>query len=578
MPLAELRAPYRSTFASCLQRWRAAGAAALLAALAGCETAPVAPAPAPRAVAPSPRASAPEARAAGLPYSAAVAARFPEPAVSYRSPAFAPGRTAFTTDAEIRASLRTLAGSDASPAAGVRLLVAGTSQRGVPIEALWFGREAEPAAAAGSAAAPPRPTVLLIGQQHGDEPAGSEALLVIAQQLAQGRLQPLLERINVIVLPRANPDGAALGQRASASGIDINRDHLLLRTPEALALAALMREHRPMVVVDAHEYTVVGRWLDKFGAIQRYDALLQHAMTANLPPFITRAADEWFRAPLQERLGAEGLSTQWYYTTSNDLADKKVAMGGVQPDTGRNVNGLKNAVSLLVESRGVGIGRTHFARRVHTQVAALSSVLQSAADRAGDLAKLRVYVDREVAAQACRGEAVLEAAATPSEFALEMLDPVTGVDKTVTVAWDSALTLRTVKARARPCGYWLDAEQADAVRRLRALGVQVQQITTRASVRGEVYRETARAGTQRQDVRGALAEAGGAVALKVELQPQPVELRPGSFYVGLDQPLGNLVVAALEPDTQNSYAANRIVTTTDAVARVLARPSPKAWR
>ena len=104
-----------------------------------------------------------------------------------------------------------------------------------------------------------RPTVLLIGQQHGDEPAGAEALIVIARELAGGRLAPLLDRINVIVLPRANPDGVGERQRVSASGVDINRDHLLLRTPEARAITQLVRDYRPVVVVDSHEYTVAGR-------------------------------------------------------------------------------------------------------------------------------------------------------------------------------------------------------------------------------------------------------------------------------------------------------------------------------
>ena len=36
-----------------------------------------------------------------------------------------------------------------------------------------------------------------------------------------------------------------------------------------------------------------------------------------------------------------------------------------------------------------------------------------------------------------------------------MLDPQTGADKTVHVAWDSALVLNTVRKRPRPCGYWL---------------------------------------------------------------------------------------------------------------------------
>ena len=32
------------------------------------------------------------------------------------------------------------------------------------------------------------------------------------------------------------------------------------------------------------------------------------------------------------------------------------------------------------------------------------------------------------------------------------------------------------------------------------------------------------------------------------------------FYVPLDQPLANVIAAALEPGTQSSYAANRVLT------------------
>jgi hypothetical protein len=182
---------------------------------------------------------------AARPYSDAVAARFPRPAVRYDTPAFAPGRVDYTSDDELAALLGRLS---SRPPAGthVRRIVAGRSQHGVPIEALHFSR----------AGAPPRPRVLLIGQQHGDEPASAEALLVVATALA--RDTSLLDRIEVIVLPRANPDGAAIGRRVAADASDINRDHLLLRTPEAQAIATLARELSPALVVDVHEHTVVG--------------------------------------------------------------------------------------------------------------------------------------------------------------------------------------------------------------------------------------------------------------------------------------------------------------------------------
>ncbi|HEY3049015.1 MAG TPA: M14 family metallocarboxypeptidase [Polaromonas sp.] len=511
------------------------------------------------------------------PYGAAVAARFPAPSVVYNTPGLQAGRTSFTSQAEIQAWLRNQAASASRTAGttGVKaaVLAIGSSQRGEAIEALVLTRANSTAPADLKASG--RPTVLLVGQQHGDEPAGSEALLVIAQELAQGLLQPALERINVVIVPRANPDGAASEQRVTTGGLDMNRDHLLLNTPEAQALARLTRDYRPMVVVDAREYTVMGRYLEKFGTVQKFDALLQYATTANLPEFLTRAAEEWYRQPLLAALKEQGLSTEWYYTTSTDPADKKISMGGTQPDTGRNVNGLKNAVSLLIATRGVGIGRLHIQRRVHTHVTAIMSVLNSTAQRATELNQLRPYIDKEVSAQACKDEAVVEAAPTAAQYELIMLNPVSGADKAITVDWDSALALRKIKVRARPCGYWLSATSGTAVERLRLHGVQVLRVTEPGSMLADSYRETSRAAGERQDVRGTIAADSPIINAQVSLARGVVDAPRGSYYVPLNQPLGNLAFAALEPDTQSSYFANQILEDLQSTVRVMAEPTIK---
>jgi len=511
---------------------------------------------------------------ADAPYSAAVAARFPAPSVVYSTPGLQEGRSSFTSNAEIQTWLRDLTASAAgAPGLKAAVLNIGSSQRGEALEALVLTRAAGTDAAALLASG--RPTVLLLGQQHGDEPAGSEALLVLARELSQGLLRPLLERINVIIVPRANPDGSTDGKRATSGGLDMNRDHLLLNTPEAQALARLARDYRPTVVVDAHEYTVVGRFLQKFDAIQKYDALLQYATTANLPEFLTKASEEWYRRPLLAALTAQGLSTEWYYTTSADLADKKVSMGGTQPDTGRNINGLKNAISLLIETRGVGLGRLHIQRRVHTHVSAISSVLASTAQRASELGQLQPYIEKELSAQACKEEAVVEAGPTLTQYELLMLDPVTGADKAIKVEWNSALTLRKLKTRVRPCGYWLSASSKTAVERLRLHGVQVLRVLEPSSMLGDMYRETARSAGTRQDVRGSITDAGQIVKTEVALVRGVIDAPPGSYYIPLSQPLANLVMAALEPDTQNSYFANQLIDSLASAARVMSEPAVK---
>ena len=500
------------------------------------------------------------------PYSAAVAARFPAPSMVYSTPGLQAGRTTFTTQDEIHTWLRDQAAS-LSRSVGVKasVLSIGTSQQGQPLEALVLtrGTGTDPAALQATG----RPTVLLFGQQHGDEPAGSEALLVIARELAKGLLQPVLERINVVIVPRANPDGADKGEQVTADGLDMHRDHLLLNTPEAQALARLSRDYRPMVVLDAHEYTAGGPYLKKFGTIQKFDALLQYSTVANLPEFLGKADEEWYRRPLLAALKGQRLSTEWYYTTSTDQADKKISMGGTQPDTSRNVGGLKNAVSLLVETRGAGIGRQDIQRRVHTHVTAITSVLGSTAQRASELNQLRPYIEKEISSQACKGQAIVEAATTPAQYDLLMLDPVTGADKTITVDWNSALALVAVKSRVRPCGYWLSAASKTVVERLRLHGIQVLKVLEPSALLGDIYRETSRS--------GGIADATPVVKTEVALARGVIDAPVGSYYVPLSQPLANLAIAALEPDTQSSYFANHLLDSLASAARVMTEPSLK---
>ena len=508
-------------------------------------------------------------------YSAAVSARVPAPSVVYSTPGLQVDRTTFSTQAEIQAWLRQQVASASRASSGVKAAVVpiGKSQRGQTLEALVLTRSTstDPAALHTDG----RPTVLLIGQQHGDDPAGSEALLVIARELAQGLLQPVLNNINVVIVPRANPDAADTGLREVPGQLDIYRDHLLINTPEAQALAGLTRDYRPTVVVYSHEYMVAGRFLEKFGTLQKFDALFQYATTANLPEFLTKAAEEWFRRPILSAFKSQGLSNEWYYTTSTNLADKKISMGDALAETGRNVNGLKNIVSLLIETRGAGIGRQHIQRRVHTHVTAITSVLASTSQRATELSQLRPYIDKEVTTQACKGDAVVEAELTPAQYDLQLLDPVSGADKAITVDWLSALALRTVRARVRPCGYWLSTGSTTAIERLRLHGVKVMLVAEPGTMLGDIYKETSRIEDVREAGQESTAGSSKVIRAKVRLVRGVLDIPRGSYYIPLNQPLGNLVLAALEPDTQSSYFSNQILLNLESTMRVMAPPLVK---
>jgi hypothetical protein len=204
--------------------------------------------------------------------------------------------------------------------------------------------------------------------QHGDEPAGGEAMLAIAERLAVGDLNPLLDRITVLIVPRANPDGAARFTRATANGIDINRDHVKFDLPETVIVHRAMNAYQPQVVVDCHEFSVHNRWLQKWGLINAYDMTLIYATNPNVPAELTRFADATFRSGINAALDAAGYRHGWYYTTSYRESDKRVQMGGLAPDISRNAFGLQGSISFLLETRGCRHrARALFAPRPHAR-------------------------------------------------------------------------------------------------------------------------------------------------------------------------------------------------------------------
>ena len=199
--------------------------------------------------------------------------------------------------------------------------------------------------------------------------------------------------------------------------------------------------------------------------------------------------------------------------------------------------------------------------------------MRSAAAHADELTALQRATDAEVAALACHGQMVLQAATTPTRRELLMLDPVTGADKAVPVQWDSALELRILSTRSRPCGYWLAASEAAAAQRLRELGIQVETLSAPRELAAQAWVAVARLEMARPDVLGTVADGQrDIVRVEVDLVPRQLTAPAGSFYVTLDQPLANLAAAVFEPDTQNSWFANRLLPSLGLALRVVERP------
>lgn len=98
-----------------------------------------------------------------------------------------------------------------------------------------------------------RVRVLVIGSQHGDERTGYEVALRLARDLSIGVLRPLLESLEVTIVPVLNPEGMRARSRYDGQGLDPNRDHVRLASEVNRALWRLHAERKPHVLLDLHE-------------------------------------------------------------------------------------------------------------------------------------------------------------------------------------------------------------------------------------------------------------------------------------------------------------------------------------
>jgi hypothetical protein len=481
----------------------------------------------------------------------AVLAHYPALAeISLQSPAFAGASPSLTDQDALMAFVSTLAAGSRH----VRLASLGRSQQGRDLPLLYITQEGldDPAAIARLG----RPVIWLIGQQHGNEPAGGEAMLAVASALSSGELAPLLARISVVIVPRGNPDGAAADRRVLASGADPNRDHLLLSQPEIRAVHRAMQLLPPDVVFDHHEFSVAWRWVEKFSGLQAADVMILEATHPGVPKSLTDIARRLYRPALDAAMARHGLSSHDYVTTAAAIDDRLVSLGGNAPGIARNTFGLRGSVSYLIETRGVGIGLQSYQRRVATHYLLGKALLEASASDSGLRAAIAA-ARREAAVD--RSPLVVSHKVARRPFDMPLIDPQTGAAKPTPLTLADSRTLTAVERRERPQGYLVMRAANAVAERLALNDVATCEVAEagRLTVEGyEVQRVAPPASAGRESINPDQS-------MRVTVRPSTIDMPRGALFVPMDQPAAGIAAAALEPDSPGSYLGVGVIPMSD---------------
>ncbi len=263
------------------------------------------------------------------------------------------GGTAWTSVSELADFL---AAVEAASGGRMTHSVVGTSVNGNPIHLVRVGPEA-----------PTAGTVLVVAQQHGNEPSGREAGLQMLRNLAltdDADTIAYLQDTAWLFMPSINPDQLGV-DRENSNGKDLNREHLALSQPEVRAIHAVIRDYQPHVLIDQHED----------GTIVPSEVHFARAHNPQVPASI-RTHSAALKTAAEAAVTAAGYTPQTYATST----DTRLL---------RTVGGLRYAVTLLSEVRRPGTNIEGAVQRVYQQRIVLESVLAYHAEHRDDIASER---------------------------------------------------------------------------------------------------------------------------------------------------------------------------------------------
>lgn len=411
----------------------------------------------------------------------------------------------------------------------------GTTGLGRPILAVFLG---DPVAATPDThLSSDKPTVLITGSIHGDEPVGREAALQVIRELTVGVHQDLLRSVNVILVPQMNPDGAEANIRENAAGYDLNRDWVTAETPEVAAvLERLVTRFWPDVFLDVHN-----------GGAPPYHLTYQTSLEpAADPDLVAFARGPVFEA-VRTRLSAAGMEMFWYSGPIRDEASSTWFWRTTEPWPRKqhSYGGLRDIMALLYE-----VPEEHpFEIGVAAAFEGMVGLLELVAARPDEVRGVVREARRRTLEEPLDSvylELVPEAYPEPEEFYVIAPGDNGGPVRTRLVQGVNQTRYVPARTRPAPWGYVFDGRLGELAAFLRRHGVQVERTLQAATIPVgrywvvEVGREEERYHNHRR------------VDLRVELDTAQVDLDRGSYLVRVQQPAGRLVPQLLEPDAVDS--------------------------
>jgi hypothetical protein len=403
---------------------------------------------------------------------------------------------------------------------------------------------------------------------HPGEIEGKDALMAFARDLTVlHKHDELLEHAVLVAIPIFNVDGHerfgaynrinqngpnAMGWRATAQNLNLNRDYVKADAPEMQAWLKLWNTWQPDLLIDLHNTN---------GADYQYELTWKFETTANIHP----ALAEWNRVALGKRVQRAMQKRGWKlfdYITGVD--DTDISAGLVMENSGPRYStgyaAIANRAGLLIETHMLKDFRT----RVLVNRDLLLEVLREVARHPGSLRKAVRAAEAASAARATTPDAPLPVLFQLSDKTREMTflgiadkrvdsdisgakwvqyDPKTPRAIQLPVRDD----LQTTLSIAAPAAYLIPVQWQTAIDKLDLHGIAYTRIQTATRVSASAYRFD-KVEWAKQPFEGRLA----ITTLEQHEEAGEFDIPAGSVLVASTQPRGDIAMHLLEPQAPDA--------------------------
>ncbi len=411
-----------------------------------------------------------------------------------------------------------------------------------------------------------KPTLLVQAGIHPGEIDGKDAGMMLLRDIAFGDRRALLDRVNLVFVPILNVDGHERasqfnrpnqrgpnnqGWRNTAQNLNLNRDYTKLDAPEMRAMIALIQSVDPDLYLDVHvtdgmdyQYDITYGFMGRDGS---------YAASRN----IARWLNAHYRPAVDQALRRAGhIPGDLIFANNDRNLEEGLAAFTFTPRFSQAYGDMIGLASVLIENHSL----KPYRQRVLGTYVLIEESLRLLAEHGAQLRTAARSDARERPRTIPAGwrqtaEPVSQRAFLPIERetyrstasgALETswLGRPAPETRMPQFGQEHTITLR------RPRAYWVPATKPDVINVLRLHGVQFETISEPRTVEVEMLRlpqaqPSAAPSEGRTRVTAGEPERG----MREEWMP------PGSIRVPTDQPLGDLAMILLEPQSEDSLFA-----------------------